>query len=186
MGYNYAWDWINHPDQIESLRKLESTVSKGMVLHYKSEDPRAIDERRRYVNNVLRSAERWNLNKELREHVRTWTNFENGEYHLFVGKPTQRVAGRPTTVPKKLTEYELTYGPAVSGDTYVLDFNVVDGDSWTRAVGRIMALPATVLEAYMIFDTDPLPPDEYLTSVFTGWTIVQSAPKVHIRRGTPS
>lgn len=123
MAYNYDPDWlVLNADHIASMEVLFST---GDVLVFIDRDIKKIRQKQAFYNNLLASiaVNRPDLG-HLRSTLRTWVRVENGEWSLFVGKPSHKIKGRPNPTigtPDPLVLHTQRNEPKVTNEGVYID-----------------------------------------------------------------
>ncbi len=139
MAYDYSQEFLALHS--ETVGKLVRIAQSGEVLTYESERHQDIRARRYLVNGLLASIERNVAGMaSIRTTIRTWSEYKNGIYRLYVGKPAHKLPG---VVGSKKYEWTTMYHSAV-GEKHLHAEEIVDQESLVKFVGVVTSLPAII------------------------------------------
>lgn len=140
MAYDYSPQWLQRNQELVS--KLIQIAGSGEVLHVQSDMWQDVKNRQHEINNALASmARNMPAFADIRQTIRTWTDYRHEQYHLYVGRPQQRVSGRPG---RKESAWTDLYQPVGMGDTHIHDERITDQTTLTRFVGTVTSLAGSI------------------------------------------
>jgi hypothetical protein len=170
MAYNYDPLFLQtHEATVKTLVKV---AANGEVIKYTSSDSRVISSQQYLVNNLLASLAR-NVPEygKIRSVIRCWTEYHNGTYTLYVGKPQHRVEGRPPGRERPAWA-TIFINQGATGTRYVHDETLDSEETMLKFTGIVINLPNHILTAETV--VEELTPEalEYFRDVFAphGWT----------------
>jgi hypothetical protein len=179
MAYDYSPGWLAR--RMDTVRKLIQIVQSGEVLHVESPDWDSVKSRQLEINNCLASMERNMPDMSgIRTKLRTWTDYRGDKYHLYVGTPSHKIAGRPGRKDYAWTDqYNAKFGAS-----HLHDEKVQDKDSLTRFVGVVLGLPkSTISVTANVTDMNENSLD-YFKDVFEhhGWAVSAEGNQLNLKR----
>lgn len=182
MAYNYDPQYLVKHREV--MMKVIQIAQSGEILKYASVDSREIASRQYTVNNVLANMAR-NIKEytDIRKTIRCWTEYVNGTYNLYIGRPQHRVEGRPPgRVP---INWALAYIQADAANAqYGHTERITDQDTLLKFVGIVTNLPQNVRE--VLAEIDDLGPEAvtYFDELFEphGWSAANQDGRLLLKR----
>lgn len=142
MSYDYSKGFLERNQEI--ITELIRLAQSGEIRQFRSAEPNPLKNQRQIVSNLLASlAHNFPQYADIRQTIRTWITFDNGEWVLNVGRATHRALGRP---PRGQTNVKwviptLIHQQQQAGPLYIHEELIRDLPTYERLIGRVLELP---------------------------------------------
>lgn len=172
MTYDYSRNFLErHRSWVPILEKL---VRENEVLVLEMETADDVRNKKRQINNVIACLVKYepDLGVPLRKAIRTWTDFKEDKWIIFVGIPQHRITGRPPKTTANIQEKWSSAYKAPTAETYYHP-KPWDGDMGKifEFGGPLIALPPQTTLAYLNLAFE-VPPEGWpsIEQYFNEWT----------------
>jgi hypothetical protein len=171
MGYNYSHDFFYR--NIETVKSLQKLAQDQGVVRMAFATVEEMQNYQRLINNLCASAQILGFDPDLRKMVRSWTNYENGEWVLRFGAPKHKVTGRPPRIHPGAEAWTHEYtraAPITSNKTVSFDRLIHNVQDLLKLATFVQQVPDSVQEVVAEFADEISDLSPFEGFVQLGWT----------------